>query len=108
MPLWQFQETPKRMADKEMLNLQSRLGGAIGELVAGMDKAPAVKVAPNVFVTAKSPAKALQALVNLSGSDIHTVDHPADVQLLVDRLKAFTGGPVSSMYPGSQAAQRRA
>ena len=107
MSLWQFQSRPTSMASKDLLTLRARLGGSIGRLVSGMDTVDALQVAANVYVTAKEPAKALQAMVNLSGSDIHTPDHAADIQLLADRLKAFTGIPLGPLVPGSLSPKRR-
>ena len=56
-----------------------------------MDQSDALKIRENIYVTAKRPARALVAMVNLARADIHTIDHPADLQLLVDRLEILDG-----------------
>lgn len=90
------------MASKQMLNLRARIGGTIGQIKNGMDTLDVLKVASNVFVTAARPSKALEAMVNLGGADIHHADHPADIQLIKDRLKAFLNGPLGPGYPANR------
>ena len=106
MGLFQFTSQPSSMLSNEMLNLRSRLGGTAGTIRNGMDRLDVVKVAENVYVTAARPTKALEAMVNLGGADIHLADHPADLQLIKDRLKAFIGGPFGPGFPAKQNVRR--
>jgi hypothetical protein len=105
--LWGFEETPKHMASKDMLNLKQRLGGSVGRLVAGMDRTDALRVADNVYVTSKAPQRSLEALMNLGGSDVHVADHPAEIQLIADRLRAFNGQAVQPGHQGKAVPPRR-
>ena len=92
MGLYQFKTTPNSMVDKDLLNLRARIGGTIGQIRSGLDSLDVVKVADNVFVSARDPSKSLQALVNLDRKDIHVADHPAEIQLIKDRLRVLRGG----------------
>ncbi len=89
--LYKFTESPASMVPKDLLSLRSRLGGVIGKIRCGMEQLDAVKVSDNVYVTARNPSTSLKAIVNLAREDIHTVDHPADIQLLADRLRQVYG-----------------
>lgn len=91
MGLFQFTTKPRSIVPNDLLNLRARLGGTIGQIKSGMETLDAVKVRDNVYVTAKKPSVSLRAMVNLGRSDIHTIDHPADIQLLADRLEALEG-----------------
>jgi hypothetical protein len=91
MGLFQFTAKPRSIVPRELLNLQSRIGGSIGQVISGMDKADVLKVRDNVYVTAKKPSASLKAMINLGRADIHTIDHPADILLLKARLEALDG-----------------
>lgn len=91
MALFNFSTKPRSIVPPDLLKIQARIGGTIGQIKSGMDQSDALKVRDNVYVTAKKPARALTAMVNLGRADIHTVDHPADLQLLVARLEALDG-----------------
>lgn len=91
MGLFQFVTRPNSIVSNDLLNLRARIGGTIGQIKSGMEQLDAVKVRDNVYVTARKPSASLRAMVNLSRADIHTVDHPADIQLLKDRLEALEG-----------------
>ncbi len=91
MGLFQFKTAPHSMIDKNLLNLRSRLGGTIGQIKSGMETLDAVKVRDNVYVTARKPSASLRAMVNLGRADIHQIDHPADIQLMIARLETLDG-----------------
>ena len=91
MGLFQFKTAPRSVIPSDLLNLRARMGGTIGQIKSGMETLDAVQVRENVFVTAKKPSHSLRAMVNLGRADIHTIDHPADLQLLVSRLEALEG-----------------
>ena len=91
MGLFQFETKPRSVINQSLLNLRARIGGTIGQIKSGMETIDAVKVRDNVYVTAKNPSRSLRAIVNLGRADIHTVDHPADIQLLVQRLEVLDG-----------------
>lgn len=91
MGLFRFESKPRSIVPKDLLSLQGRLGGAIGQVSSGMDKAEVLKIRDNVYVTAKKPPFALKAMMNLAKADIHQIDHPADLQLLIARLETLDG-----------------
>ncbi len=91
MSLFNFSTKPRSIVPPDLLKIQARIGGTIGQIKSGMEQADALKVRDNVYVTAKKPSASLRAMVNLGRSDIHTIDHPADLQLLADRLEALEG-----------------
>jgi hypothetical protein len=91
MALFSFTSKARSIVPPDLLKIQARIGGTIGQIKSGMDQADALKVRDNVYVTAKKPSHSLRAMVNLSRADIHTIDHPADLQLLADRLEALEG-----------------
>lgn len=91
MGLFRFETKPRSIVPNDLLKLQGRLGGAIGQVTSGMDKADVLKVRDNIYVAAKKPSFALRAMMNLGKADIHTVDHPADLQLLIARLETLDG-----------------
>ena len=91
MPLYNFSTKPRSIVPSDLLKIQARIGGTIGQIKSGMEQQDALMVRDNVFVTAKRPSHSLRAMVNLGRADIHTINHPADLQLLVDRLEATEG-----------------
>lgn len=91
MGLFQFETKPRSVLPANLLNLRARLGGTIGQIKSGMETLDAVKIRDNVYVTAKKPSASLRAMVNLGRADIHTIDHPADLQLLAARLEVLDG-----------------
>lgn len=91
MGLFQFQTAPHSIIDKSLLSLRSRLGGSVGKLKSGSESLDAVQIRDNVYVTAKKPSASLRAMVNLGRADVHVIDHPADLQLLVARLEVLDG-----------------
>jgi len=91
MGLFQFTTAPHSIIERSLLDLRGRLGGTIGKLKTGSESLDAVKIRDNVYVTAKKPSASLRAMVNLGRSDIHVIDHPADLQLLVARLEVLDG-----------------
>jgi hypothetical protein len=88
-----FQTTPHSMAPNELLQLRARLGGKVGVLSAGSEKADVVQVRENVYVTnLKSPIpRALEAMVNMLGADVHLIKNPADLELMKRRLEDYDG-----------------
>lgn len=91
MGLFQFETKPRSVIDNQLLNLRARIGGTIGQIKSGMETLDAVKVRDNVYVTARKPSASLRAMVNLGRADIHAVDHPADIELLRQRLEVLDG-----------------
>ncbi len=101
--LYRFTAAPKSLLPKDLLSLRSRLGGIIGQIRCGMETLDALKVADNVYVTSKNPSASLKAIVNLAREDIHTADHPADIQLLADRLRqTFADKPGNAPKPAGR------
>lgn len=91
MGLFQFETKPRSVIPSQLLNLRARIGGTIGQIKSGMETLDAVKVRDNIYVTARKPSASLRAMVNLGRADIHTVDHPADIELLKQRLEVLDG-----------------
>ncbi len=89
--LYRFNMTPRALVSKDLLNLRSRLGGTIGQIKCGLDTQDVVKVNEHVYVSARKPAAALAAMVAMGRADIHTIDHPATLQLIADRMRQTYG-----------------
>ena len=91
MSLSTFKPAYRGLASRDLIDLQQRVGGSIGQLSVGTESLMVLRMRDNLYAATQQPKPALKTVISLEQNDLHVVRTNADIWHLARRFRDQEG-----------------